>query len=228
VRLVHGLILIAVSGLLVACGSAAVSGQREVGASPADRPAVVYVSDFQLDAESIRSERGLPLPPPPPGPLGGILPKPPGAPKDPAVRARELIELMSTTLVQNLAQAGLNAQRLRANAPQPAAGWLVRGVFTEVGEGNRLQRAMIGFGAGQTDLQIAVAIDDLAGGTPRPFYELDTTAASGKAPGAVITLNPYVAVAKFALSGRDLEQNVKQTAGRIAADVASRVSSRGR
>jgi len=37
-------------------------------------------------------------------------------------------------------------------------------------------------------------------------------------------LNPYVAVAKFALSSRDLEQNVKQTAGKIAADVASRAS----
>jgi hypothetical protein len=59
-------------------------------------------------------------------------------------------------------------------------------------------------------------------------YELDTAAASGKAPGAVITLNPYVAIAKFALSARDLEQNVKQTAAKIAADVASRVSSAGR
>ena len=100
----------------------------------------------------------------------------------------------------------------------------VRDVFTQVDEGNRLRRAVIGFGAGQTGLQLAVAIDDLAQGAPRPFYELDTTAASGKAPGAVITLNPYVAIARFALSARDLEQSVKQTAAKIAADVASRVS----
>jgi hypothetical protein len=39
--------------------------------------------------------------------------------------------------------------------------------------------------------------------------------------------NPYVAIAKFALSSRDLEQNVKQAAAKIAADVASRVSSAG-
>ena len=52
-------------------------------------------------------------------------------------------------------------------------------------------------------------------------------ATSGKAPGAVITLNPYVAIAKFALSSRDLEQNVKQAAAKIAADGASRVSSVG-
>jgi hypothetical protein len=70
--------------------------------------------------------------------------------------------------------------------------------------------------------------DNLTGGAPRPFYELDTTAASGTAPGAapaaVIVMNPYVAAVRFVLAGRDLEQNVKQTAGKIAADVAARAS----
>jgi len=56
-------------------------------------------------------------------------------------------------------------------------------MFTQVDEGNRLHRAVIGFGAGQTGLQLVVAIDDLAQGTPKPFYELDTSATSGKAPG---------------------------------------------
>ncbi|PYO11692.1 MAG: hypothetical protein DMD75_10040 [Candidatus Rokuibacteriota bacterium] len=121
----------------------------------------------------------------------------------------------------------MNARRLRAGDSQPDVGWLIRGIFTQVDEGNRLHRAVIGFGAGQTELQLVVAIDDLAQGTPKPFYELDTSATSGKAPGAVITLNPYVAIAKFALSSRDLEQNVKQAAAKIAADGASRVSSVG-
>jgi hypothetical protein len=226
-RILSGLTVTIVSCLMMACGSATVSGQREVGAAPQTRPTAVYVTDFQLDAQNLRSESGPPLPPPPPGPLGGILPPPPGAPKDPAVRARELIELMSTSLVQESTKAGLNARRLRAGDSPPDVGWLVRGIFTQVDEGNRLHRAVIGFGAGQTELQLVVAIDDLAQGTPKPFYELDTSATSGKAPGAVITLNPYVAIAKFALSSRDLEQNVKQAAAKIASDVASRVSSAG-
>src|SRR5438093_12501094 len=96
-----GMLVTIVSCLMIACGSATVSGQREVGAPPQTRPAAVYVTDFQLDAQNLRSESGPPLPPPPPGPLGAILPPPPGAPKDPAVRARELIELMSTSLVQD-------------------------------------------------------------------------------------------------------------------------------
>jgi hypothetical protein len=162
---------------------------------------VIYVTDFELDAQTIQSEPGLLPPPPlPPGPLGNILPRPPGAAKDPAVRARELVDLMSTSLVENLAQAGLQALRWRASEPLPAAGWLVRGVFTQVDEGHRLRRAAIGFGAGQTELQVVVSVDDLAQGVPRPLYELNTSADSGRVPGAIITLNPYVAAARFVLS----------------------------
>jgi hypothetical protein len=211
---------------LVGCGSAKVSGQREVGAAPAARPTVIYVADFELDTQTVKREtRVLPLPPPPPGPLGGILPKPPGSPKEPAERARELVDLMSTSLVENLTKAGLTAHRLAAGAPQPADGWLLRGIFTEVDEGNRIRRAVVGFGAGQTQLQLVVAVEDLARGVPRPFYEVDTAADSGKAPGAgpVIVLNPAVGAARFVLAGSDLDRNVKQAAAKIAADLAARV-----
>jgi hypothetical protein len=221
-----GIAAVVLGFLLFGCASAKISGQREVGAVPTAKPTVIYVTDFELDAQNIQSEPGL-LPPPPPGPLGNILPKPPGAPKDPAVRARELVDLMSTSLVANLTQAGLQARRWRAGEPPPAEGWLVRGVFTQVAAGNRLRRAAIGFGVGQTELQLVVSVDDLAQGVPKLLYELNTSADSGKMPGAIITLNPYVAAARFVLSGHDLEKNVQQTAAKIAADLAPRVQNQG-
>ncbi len=52
-----------------------------------------------------------------------------------------------------------------------------------------------------------VAVDDLGRGAPKPMYELKTQADSGTLPGAVITLNPYVAAAPFVLSGSDLDRN---------------------
>ena len=64
---------------------------------------------------------------------------------------------------------------------------------------------------------------DLAQGTPKPMYELDTTAQSGKAPGAVITLNPYVAAARFVLAGHDLDRNVRKTAEQISKNVSGRI-----
>jgi hypothetical protein len=39
-------------------------------------------------------------------------------------------------------------------------------------------------------------------------------------------MNPYVAAAKFVLSGRDLNKNVTQTASKIAADIAGRLGNR--
>src|ERR1700752_4975705 len=100
------------AALLHGCGSATISSERDVGASATVKPGIVYVTDFQLDAQNVRSESS-PLPPPPPGPLSGILPPPPGAPKAPAVRAREVIELMSTSLVQASVKAGLTGRRPR-------------------------------------------------------------------------------------------------------------------
>jgi hypothetical protein len=215
--------LAAIVAALAGCGSATVSGERQVGAAPTGPPAVVYVADFELDAASVRSQRGLLPPPPPPG-LGSVLPRLPGTPVEPAVRARQLVDLMSTSLVKDLADRGVNVRRLGRGEPVPATGWLVRGVFTDVQEGHRFRRAVIGFGAGQTDLQVLVAIDDLARGTPSPMYELDTRADSGRIPGAALTLNPYVAAARFVMSGRDLDRNVKQTATLIADQVTRRLT----
>ena len=217
----------AISVVLVGCGTATVSERRDVGTAPGSGPAIIYVADFELDTQHLKPEaRALPLPPPPPlpGPLG-TLPGPLGAQKEPAVRARELVTLMSTSLVENLTKAGFTARRLSATDPRPAAGWLVRGVFTEVDQGSRMRRAVIGFGAGQTQMQIVVTIDDLSGGAPKPFYEADVAADSGRAPGAapMIVLHPAVAAARFVLSERDLDRSVKQAAEKIAADVAVRV-----
>jgi hypothetical protein len=100
----------------------------------------------------------------------------------------------------------------------------VRGVFTEVNQGNQLNRAIIGFGMGKTDLQVLADINDLSQGAPKPFYELNTTADSGKAPGAgpTIVLGPAGAAARFVMAGQDLDRNVKQTASKIAEDIIER------
>jgi hypothetical protein len=188
-------------------------------------PEMVYVSDFELDASTIRSDPGV-LPPPPklPGPLGNFLPPLPGAPRDPQALARDLVDSMSTSLVKDLTDAGLNARRLAPGNPVPTSGWLVRGVFTDVNQGNQLRRAVIGLGMGKTDLQVLVDINDLAQGAPKRFYELNTSADSGKAPGAgpLIVLGPAGVAARFVIAGNDLNRNVKQTAAKIAAEVVQR------
>ncbi len=208
-------IVICLCLLFVGCSGAKISGSRDI-AGPSTMPKMIYVMDFELQAaDGSRPERS--------GPIRERLLNPLRGRKDPAVRSRELVDLMSESLVKELAERKLKARRLGASDALPADGLLVRGLFTQVEQGNRIRRAVIGFGSGETELQVVVSVDDLSQGSPKPLYELDTTAASGKLPGAVVTLNPYVAAAKFALAGRDLEKNVTKTASKIADDIAGRI-----
>jgi Domain of unknown function (DUF4410) len=205
--------------ILSACRTAQISDRRELSAQPTAKPAVIYVTDFELDAQNIESEPGL-LPE-----SGGLLPRPgilsrlTGRSESPADRARELVDRMSNSLVKDLNDADISARRFTPGEPFPPTGWVVRGVFTEVQEGNRLRRAVIGFGVGKTELQVLVYLDDLADGVPRPFAEFDTSVDSGDKPGGA----KYAAGVKYALGRFDLDKNVEQTASAIAADINQRI-----
>jgi hypothetical protein len=215
--------------VLVAALCWCANGQMQT-ITPTTKSAVVYVADFELDTANIKADPAAPPPPPKlPGPLSKVLPPPPGATKDPQALARELVDSMSKSLVNELTKAGLNARRLAPNEATPTSGWLVRGVFTNVNQGNQLERAVIGFGKGKTDLQVLVDIADLAQGAPAQFHEVKTTASlSSKAPGAapmIVERHPAGVAAKFVIAGKDLDRNVKQTAAQIAGEVAGKTKS---
>ena len=205
------------------CTTAQVISERQDTVAPLPKAKVVYVSDFELWAQNIKHEDGVLSGRS--GPVGRIGERLSGSNSDPAVRARQLVDLMSASLVKELSRCGFNAVRLQPGVPIPTEGWLLRGLFTEVQEGNRLRRAMIGFGEGQTDLQVVANLQDLSQGAPKPLYEIATDAASGDKPGAAPTLvlGPYGAAARFVMAGKDLDKNVKQTAAQIAERMAKRV-----
>lgn len=216
--------LVLAACLLTGCKTGTVTSQREFAPTGGAKPAVIYVADFDLWAESIKHEGGILSSRP--GPVGRVGERLSGASQNPQARAHTLVVLMADSIVKDLTKAGHTATRLAPGTPLPTDGWLVRGVFTEVQEGNRLRRAMIGFGTGQTDLQVVAGIANLSQGAPQPLYEVATEASSGKTPGAAPTLvlGPYGAAARFVMAGEDLEKNVKQTAAQIAAQVTKRVA----
>lgn len=215
------LITAGLAALLAACGGAKVTATSAM-AAPTAAPAVVYVTDFDLDAGDVhQSGIGSRLNSLRPGIIGS---GPLGIARTPQQQARDLIDTMAQSLVTDLRKNGIAAERLPHDAPLPSAGWLVRGAFLQVDAGNRLRRAVIGFGAGGTNMQVVTTIDQLGAGTPQPLYTVDTSAQSRKLPGAVVTLNPYVAAARFVMAGNDLDKNVKATANRIAEHVEARVA----
>ncbi len=193
---------------LAACSTAKIESDTAVSGEVMARPTVVYVADFDLQQDVVTSE--------------GLLSRLPLHDRKVQSTARPLVGVMADAIVSELAKKGITAHRLSAGAPLPKQGWLVRGAFLQVDEGDRLKRAVIGFGAGHADLEVAVTIDDLAAGSA-PLYQMKTGAQSGKAPGAVLTLNPYGAAIKFVLSGRDLATEAKNSAAKIVEEILTHV-----
>ena len=182
----------------------------------------IYVSDFELQAEDVKTDQGLLGS----GARGGILPRPlKQRQDDPQAQARKLVTLMSRSILADLRKAGYDALPLSVADPRPQSGEWVHGVFTEVDEGNRLHRAVIGFGSGQAKMNLFVSITDLAN-PEKPLYQASQDGTSDKSPGAIITLNPYVAAAKFVMGENATDKMVKKTAVEVSKQIIVQLSQR--
>jgi hypothetical protein len=211
--------LVLLLALLAGCRTADVTSEHDYATNgPAKKPGMIYVENFELEAGNVKYKEGVVEEVT--GRSGPVLRILSGA-DDPKKRAQEVIDLMANSLVKDLKKAGFPATRIKPGSPLASQGWLLRGIFTEVQEGNRFQRSMIGFGEGGTDVQLIAVMSDLAKGPPTPLYDVTTAAKSGKWPGAAPTVvfGPWGAAARFILAGRDLDENIKQTATKITEDV---------
>ena len=207
--------------------AAQVKEQTTLQPQPTTMPDVVWVADFAIEVAAVKEDSG---------PLGGggLLKgsrvqrlNPLHHQESPEATARNLVEQLAEGLTQDLQGSRVPARRLLQGEPPPTKGWVINGRFLEVDEGNRLRRAVIGFGAGATDMEIEVEVTDLSNHPGNPFLVLGSTTGTGKSPGAVVTLNPYVAAAKFVLAKNATEKDVAGTAAGIAAEIVKYMKSRG-
>jgi uncharacterized protein DUF4410 len=179
----------------------------------------IYVSDFELDAQNVTVDQGGPVSQARPGILERRRKR---EQEDPEAQAKKLVEVMSKSLVEDLQKAGYKAQRLLPGEAKPTSGAWVHGVFTEADEGNRMHRAIIGFGSGEAKMELQVTLTDLAA-PDKPLYTEAAGDTSAKKPGAVITMNPYVAAAKFVMEKNAPEKTVKKTAGEISTQIVNQM-----
>ena len=186
--------------------------------APRTRPAIVYVTDFDLEFPPGSQGQDVSLLRQ--GPLARLREQMQGG--DPVTKAHAAIGLMAASITDELIDDGQPAKRLGPSEPKPTSGWLVRGVVTELDEGNQIRRAMVGFGAGESELQLWVGVTDLARNPDAPFYTVEASDGSGKMPGAIVKFNPYVAAAKFVMSRNATEHDVKRTASAIAKAIAAK------
>lgn len=206
-----------------ALGAVEIRNEQIKSIWPMARPTMIYVSDFALDVAHFEADQGIggELPGRLQGRLGQLLPHP-MAKSEPEQQVEKIVAEMSRSLINGLKDKGFAAQRLSniGSAPLPQGGWLLQGVFTEVDEGNRLKRATIGFGQGATQMEVQVSIHDLTSANPRePFIVFGTVKDPKKIPGAIITINPYVAAAKFVLEKNATEKDIQKTAEQIVDEI---------
>ncbi len=179
---------------------------------------VIYVSDFDLDAQNVTTDQS-----------GGNRPGVLGRRReehDPQAQAAKLVNTMSQSLVADLQKAGYKAERVPPGGLPPKTGAWVHGVFTEVDEGNSRRRAIIGFGSGQANMDLYVTLSDLSQ-PDKPLYNAAQDATSKDKAGAIITMNPYVAAAKFVMEKNAPEKMVKKTAADISTQIATQMTQYG-
>jgi hypothetical protein len=205
------------TALAAGCGGASVhnESQNPQGASPVSTN-LVYVGNFDLGAVTLKSD---------PGTLTGrprLLPALRGN-QDPAEQVAKLQELLASDIVRDLQRAGIAAQRLDPAAPRPAIGLLVSGEFLDFSEGNRAQKAVIGFGAGDSNAQLYVSLAELSHPEGQNLLTFDADTNPSKAPGggvtAVATHSPWGIVAKYALSRDASEKDMKHIAQAVSDEI---------
>jgi hypothetical protein len=170
------------------------------------KPGVIYVKDFVMDLQQMSGQQ-----------RPRLLNRRGSAQEDPAAKQAMFIESMSTALTRDLMSKSIPARRFHTGDRLPDKGWLVEGKFIDADEGNRAARMMVGFGAGASNMQVQVSVTDLGSPNRRPFAVFGAKSKSGMAPGAVVFMNPYVLAAKFVMSKRHPDRDVKKTAKQIAA-----------
>ena len=90
-------------------------------------------------------------------------------------------------LASSLTAKGYKAVCLTRGTPVGGSNALVvDGEFTDISEGNRLRRLVIGFGVGSSTLDTTVHVYQYAHGASQPLIDFNTHADSGKMPGAAI------------------------------------------
>jgi hypothetical protein len=165
----------------------------------------IFVQDFALGAETNTQQST--------GPLGRprLLPTLTG--NDPASKAHELVDQMAASLVSDLNRAGFPAERLQAGGTLPSDGWLLRGIFTEADSGNTMRQAVIGFGAGASDMEVQVLVSDLAAANPaEAFLVLGSASDPSRLPGGAVTKNPYMVAAKFVMGKNGAKHDAEHIA----------------
>jgi hypothetical protein len=164
---------------------------RAAQSSPTDAQKVpVYVSDFELFAAVATDPNKKNAAESAKKPENPIY-----SDADPAaVQARRLMDAFAITIVEMFQKNGYTASRLTGSLP--STGVLLRGVFAEPDDMNRIRRAILGAGSTAPAFMLYVGTFNLAH-EDQPLYQLAPVQSPDSRFGPVISLNAYIPLVKY-------------------------------
>jgi len=186
-----------------AAGCAGANVTQEIASTPitASRPAQIYVYPFAVSADDVKLNSGI---------VASTYRNWSGADEtaDQIKIAKDTAHNVCVSVAATLSQKGYNAVCQERGIPVVGNNVvIVDGEFTNISEGNRLRRMVIGLGAGASVLDTTVQLNQKTNEGARQILEFTTHADSGKMPGAGIT-GPAGAAAGGATAAASLGVNV--------------------
>jgi hypothetical protein len=171
--------------LFAGCASTTLTQTRKAGVLP--QPDRVLVRDFAVTLADVEEDSGL-------GPtvwreatgeLGG---------SQTLAIGRTASTALAEALVEKLVDAGIPAERSHGRVSLTPRTLVIAGKFLTVDEGSQTMRVLIGFGAGASEVRTRAQ----AWMDGQLVAEAETTAKSGKKPGAAATLGAGAAAGTLA------------------------------
>ena len=207
----------------LACASAGVDSVQRYGADRMlPRPPVLLVYDFATSpTDALVDAYG-----------SGYGTSSHASGKD-ETKARKLGASLSKQLVDRLNKKGVKARWAADTEAPPLNAMVLRGHFLTMDEGSRVARMVIGFGAGATELRVAVQVYQADEWGLRRIVQAEASAKGNKMPGMAVPVGAGAAMGNVARSaaisgGMNVMQEVtgglESDAGRLAEQIAKRAT----
>ena len=222
-RTVNGLGLAVMVVLCFGCARARVKNVQET-ARTLPRPPRVVVFDFYTGAADVRvgtsprrtARRAAGL-----------------SVQEPDLLGEAVANTLASRLVEDIRALGLSAERAADALPPGPNDLVVQGQFMRVDQGSQVQRFVIGFGVGATELRTQVEVFQVSADGWRPVQQFDTVATGSRLPGAGWfvaggAIGGTVATSAMITSGvgvlRELRASIDADAGRTSEQIAGKLS----
>lgn len=205
--------------VLTGCANTNVSGTQSVAASGLRAPKTVVVSDFVFSSDVVALDRGFTAR------LSRKLGEIPPHERKQKTAERVNDEIVAT-IVATLREAGMDAKvGSEESLTLSDDALIVTGRLRAVDEGNRTQRNVIGFGAGQSGVVADMQLSHFSGSGKKQLLSFTAEAQSRRRPGAVVTA-PIGAATSAAIAGITAAGGVASE--KLSADVEAQARSLGR